>query len=122
MFADRYSHVERYSEQFQFTGILLAELRLMLRGVPKPVYGLMALINFIPLVAPRSGKMNLLPLVWLLPVLLWSQMGTREQRNNTAALLFSAPHSFLRQLPALWCAGVLVSSVFRRSAWSRARR
>ena len=38
-------------------------------------------------------------------------MGTREQRNNTAALLFSAPHSFLRQLPALWCAGVLVSLV-----------
>lgn len=108
-FRDRYSQGERYSEQFQFVGLLLAELRLMLRGVPKPVYALVALINFISLVAPRSQNMNLLPLLWLLPVLLWSQMGTREQRNNTASLLFSAPHSFLRQLPALWCAGVLVS-------------
>ena len=111
MFRDRYSQVGRYSEQFQFVGILRAELRLMLRGVPKPAYALIALINFIALVTPRSEKMNLLPLLWLLPVLLWSQMGTREQRNNTAALLFSAPHSFLRQLPALWCAGVLVSLV-----------
>jgi hypothetical protein len=109
MFRDRYSQVERYSEQFQFVAILLAELRLMLRGVPKPAYVLVALINFVALVTPRSDKLNLLPLLWLLPVLLWSQMGTREQRNNTAALLFSAPHSFLRQLPALGCAGVMVS-------------
>ncbi len=109
MLRDRYSQVERYSEQFQFVTILLAELRLMLRGVPKAAYALVALINFVVLVTPRSDKLNLLPLLWLLPVLLWSQMGTREQRNNTAALLFSAPHSFLRQLPALWCAGVMVS-------------
>lgn len=109
MFRARYSQVERYAEHFQFVTILLAELRLMLRGVPKAAYVLVAMINFVALVTPRSDKLNLLPLLWLLPVLLWSQMGTREQRNNTAALLFSAPHSFLRQLPALWCAGVMVS-------------
>jgi len=105
----RYAQAEGYSQQFQFLGILRAELRLMLRSVPRAVYGLVGLINFIALVAPRNQKLNLLPLLWLIPVLLWSQMGTREQRNNTAALVFSAPHSFLRQLPALWCAGVLVA-------------
>lgn len=108
-FRDRYSQAEQYSEQFQFVGILLAEFRLMLRGVRKPVYILVGLINFIALVIPGQQKANLLPLLWLLPVLLWSQMGTREKRNNTAPLLFSAPHSFLRQLPALWCAGLLIS-------------
>jgi hypothetical protein len=108
-FRDRYSQAEHYSEQFQFVGILLAELRLMLRGVPKPAYILVALINFIALMIPAQQKVNLLPLLWLIPVLLWSQMGTRELRNNTAPLLFSGPHSFLRQLPALWCAGMLVS-------------
>ncbi len=108
-FQDRYSPLRGYLQQFQFMEVLRAELRLMLRSVPVWIYIGMGIANFVPLVAPRSTNMNLLPLEWLVPVLLWSQMGTREQRNNTAALLFSTPHSFLRQLPAQWAAGVLVA-------------
>jgi hypothetical protein len=108
-FQDRYSPLKGYLQQFQFMEVLRAELRLMLRSVPVWVYVGMAIANFVPTVAPRGENMNLLPLVWLVPVLLWSQMGTREQRNNTAALLFSTPHSFLRQLPAQWAAGVLLA-------------
>lgn len=104
------SSLDRYAQQFQFVAVLRAELRLMLRGVPKVMYIAVALANFIAMVAPRSENMNLLPLLWLLPVLLWSQMGTRERSSNTSGLLFSAPHSFLRQLPALWLAGVLVAA------------
>ena len=107
--ADGYLQLNRYGEQFQFVSVVRAELRLMLRSVPLPVYGVMALINFIALVAPMQEHFNVLPLVWFAPVLLWSQMGTRERRENTAAMLFSAPHSFLRQLPALWTAGALVT-------------
>jgi hypothetical protein len=81
----------------------------MLRSVPWPVYGVMGIINFIAIVSPKQEHMNVLPLVWIAPVLLWSQMGTRERREITAGLLFSAPHSFLRQLPALWTAGALVT-------------
>ncbi len=107
--ADGYLQLNRYGEQFQFVSVVRAELRLMLRSVPLPVYGVMALINFTALVAPKPEHFNVLPLVWFAPVLLWSQMGTRERRENTAAMLFSAPHSFLRQLPALWTAGALVT-------------
>jgi hypothetical protein len=106
---DGYSQLAGYTQQFQFVSMVRAELRLMLRSVPLPVFGVMALINFIALVAPKQEHVNVLPLVWFAPVLLWSQMGTRERRENTAAMLFSAPHSFLRQLPALWTAGALVT-------------
>jgi hypothetical protein len=108
-FFDRYSPLYGHLQHFQFLQVLGAELRLMLRSVPRWVYAGMAIANLVPLVAPHSQKMNLLPLVWLVPVLLWSQMGTREQRNSTAAMIFSSPHSLLRQLPALWAAGVVVA-------------
>jgi hypothetical protein len=104
-----YSQIDRFGQQFQFVSVVKAELKLMLRSVPWPVYGVMGVINFIAIVAPAQEHMNVLPLVWIAPVLLWSQMGTRERRENTAGLLFSAPHSFLRQLPALWTAGALVT-------------
>ncbi len=104
-----YSQIDRLGQRFQFVSVLKAELKLMLRSVPWPVYGVMGIINFIAIVAPAQEHMNVLPLVWIAPVLLWSQMGTRERRENTAGLLFSAPHSFLRQLPTLWMAGALVT-------------
>jgi hypothetical protein len=46
---------------------------------------------------------------WIWPILLWSQMGCREARHNTTALLFSCERSLTRQLPAVWSAGVLVA-------------
>lgn len=104
-----YSQLDRVGHQFQFVSVVKAELKLILRSVPWPAFGVMGLINFIAIVAPQQEHTNVLPLVWIAPVLLWSQMGTRERRENTAGLLFSAPHSFLRQLPALWTAGVLVT-------------
>ena len=48
-------------------------------------------------------------LIW--PVLVWSQMGTREARFNTASLIFSSERSLSRQLPAVWIAGVVVAGV-----------
>ena len=104
-----YSQIDRFGQRFQFVSVVRAELKLMLRSVPWPVFGVMGIINFIAIVSPKQEHMNVLPLLWVAPVLLWSQMGTRERRENTAALLFSAPHSFLRQLPALWTAGALVT-------------
>jgi hypothetical protein len=50
-----------------------------------------------------------LVVAWIWPILQWSQMGCREARNNTGALLFSCERSLTRQLPAVWSAGVLVS-------------
>ncbi len=59
-----------------------------------------------PLVAGRGG---VILAAWIWPLLLWSQMGSREARWGTGALLFSSPRTLGRQLPAAWVAGVLVA-------------
>jgi hypothetical protein len=62
------------------------------------------------LVSPEAGvRAGFLIAAWIWPILLWSQMGCREARHATGALLFSSAHSLTRQLPALWTAGVLVA-------------
>ena len=37
-------------------------------------------------------------------------MGTREARFNTASLIFSSERSLVRQLPAVWIAGIMVAA------------
>jgi hypothetical protein len=46
---------------------------------------------------------------WIWPLLLWSQLGSREQRYFTESLIFCSPHILTRQLPAIWSAGVLLA-------------
>jgi hypothetical protein len=53
----------------------------------------------------------LLPIAWILPVLIWSKMGTREARHRTDQLIFSSADSLKRQLPAAWLAGVLLTMI-----------
>jgi hypothetical protein len=53
----------------------------------------------------------MLPLAWLLPVLTWSKLGTRETRFRTDQLVFSSANILRRQLPAAWLAGVLLAVV-----------
>jgi hypothetical protein len=48
--------------------------------------------------------------LWPLPI--WSEMGNRERKNNTDQMVFSAARPVLRQLPAAWLAGVLVTALF----------
>jgi hypothetical protein len=94
----------------RFIALVLAELRLLLRGRQWWWYtvaaGLFAGCLFAPLTAARSG---IILVAWLWPVLLWSQLGTREAQFSTQPLIFSAPHSFPRQLLSSWAAGVLLA-------------
>ena len=53
----------------------------------------------------------LLPVAWLLPVLIWSKLGTRENRHQPEQLVFSSANSLRRQLPAAWLSGVLLAMV-----------
>jgi hypothetical protein len=39
-------------------------------------------------------------------------MGNRERKNNTAQMVFSSRRPVLRQFPAAWLAGVLVTALF----------
>jgi len=100
---------------FGFGSILLAEVRLMLREFPSigGVGVLLALGLFAGgVVLPvDSARGMLLPMAWLLPVLYWSRLGTREARFGTGQLVFSSAFFVLRQFLALWVVGFLISLV-----------
>jgi hypothetical protein len=91
----------------RFFSVVVAELRLMLQGHPKWWYivaaGLFIACLASPLPASREG---IILAAWIWPMLIWSQMGSREARYATGSLIFSAPHALQRQLPAVWVAGV----------------
>ena len=90
--------------------LVAAELRLMLSGVPRVWWivalGLMVAAVFTPLAIARGF---ILPFAWIWPLLLWSAMGAREHRHQTAALLRCSPHPLARQLPATWLAGAAIT-------------
>jgi len=100
----------RTRPRIRFFSLVVAELRLTLRGHGWWWYmgaaGLFVACLASSLTAARSG---VIVAAWLWPVLLWSQMGTREAQFSTRPLIFSAQHAVPRQLMATWTAGVLVA-------------
>lgn len=101
---------ESLFNRFASGRILVAELRLMLQGLPFWWYAV-ALGLWIASVSmdPASARTNILQFLWIWPALLWSGMGTREKQFRTGSILFSAPRPLARQLPATWGAGFLVA-------------
>jgi hypothetical protein len=102
----------------RFLGLFVAELKLMLKG-PKLLWYIGAIgLNVACLLNPSAAVQRYLLLaVWIWPLAVWSQMGARERRFNTEQMVFSAPRSALRQLPAMWLAGVVVTIVAGSGAW-----
>jgi hypothetical protein len=94
----------------RFFAVVSAELRLMLKGQKWWWYSVAAGLLLASAAIPSpDGRGIALAFAWIWPVLLWSSMGVREMREQTYQLIFSAPHPLARQLPAIWCAGVLVA-------------
>jgi hypothetical protein len=90
----------------------MAELRIMLKGQHGVWYlGTLALIIVGASVPMTAGQSVVLPLAWLWPTLIWSQMGCREVRQGTNQYIFATARPVLRQLPATWLAGVLVAII-----------
>ena len=56
-----------------------------------------------------DARTGFIAAAWIWPILVWSQMGTRESQYSTGALIFSAPRAVPRQLLAIYAAGVLVA-------------
>lgn len=108
--AARLTPVPRTAIRSRFVQLVVAELRLLLRGHGWWWYagaaGLFIACVASPMDAARTG---LLPVAWIWPVLIWSQMGTREAQWSTGALIFSAPRAMPRQLMASYAAGVIVA-------------
>jgi hypothetical protein len=102
------------SEQHAFSPgrIMLAELRLLFKGIRWWWFVIFAGLNVAGLLLPtESARQYLLPAAWIVPLALWSTLGTREVRHNTGQLVFSAPHPLSRQFPLMWLAGVIVALV-----------
>jgi hypothetical protein len=96
-----------------FLRVLFAELRLLLNGRRWWWWLGIAGLNIAILVCPlTTTKLYLLPIAWLWPLPIWSEIGNRERNNNTYQMVFSAARPVLRQLPATWLAGVLVTALF----------
>jgi hypothetical protein len=92
-----------------FTILVLSELKLMLKGVSRWWYLVAVGLFIASLATPFAISHDLLVAVWIWPLPLWSQMGTRESRYGTSAFIFSAPSVLWKQLPAAWLAGVIVT-------------
>jgi hypothetical protein len=96
--------------RFRFPQLVVSEMQVMLKGQRWWWYiaalGLVIAGLSTPAVVGRGG---VLVAAWLWPILLWSQMGSREIRYGTHALIFSSQRALGRQLPAVWAAGVMVA-------------
>jgi hypothetical protein len=92
-----------------FGALVLAELRLMLKGSSVWWYAVAAGLWIATLVSPLSQQSIVLGLAWLWPILTWSQMGTRESLNDTEGFVFPSLHPLRRQFAATWIAGILLA-------------
>jgi len=94
----------------RWIALAVVELRIALKGRRWWWYavavGLIGGCLFSPMEISRGV---LLPFAWFWPVLVWSQMGSREAQWRTGALVFSARHAAPRQLAATYLAGVAVA-------------
>jgi hypothetical protein len=112
MSAAQLAPVVRTEVRARFVALVAAELRLLLRGHAWWWYagaaGAFLGCLFSPLESARSG---VIVFAWLWPLLIWSQLGTREAMFSTGSLIFSAPHAVPRQLLATYGAGVMVAVI-----------
>ena len=98
--------------RFNFLRMVLAEARLIRKGLPTIWYFIAAILFIAGLVVPPEiARQYILPFTWLWPILAWSQLGARESQNRAGGLIFSNAYPLQRQLPAMWLAGVLVTAL-----------
>ncbi|HSL42900.1 MAG TPA: hypothetical protein VK897_05675 [Anaerolineales bacterium] len=96
--------------------IILAELRLMLKGNHWAWYIGAAILWIFSLLAPENSMTLWLIILAIWPLLIWSKLGIRETYFRTNQIVFSCAHPLLRLLFATWLAGVLVTAIL----WSGA--
>ena len=95
---------------FVFGRVLVSELKLLLKGLRWWWYaGVIGLFIASFANTPENVRAFVLPFTWLWPILIWSGMGNREVTNNTQQMVFSSAAPLLRQLPATWLAGFIVT-------------
>ncbi len=94
----------------RFAALVVSELRLLLQGKRWWWYAIAGGLMLGSAVGTQASSQGFLLAAWLWPILVWSQLGCREIRYGTEALLYSSPQFLTRQLPASWMAGVLITA------------
>lgn len=102
-----------------FATLVAAELKLLLKGRSPFWYVVAVGLIAACLLSPLETVRVLLPIAWLWPLLLWSEMGVRARRYGVEALLLSSPTSLRMQLPAAWAAGTLLALMLGSGALLR---
>ena len=92
-----------------FGAIVLAELRLLVRGLSVWWYAVAAGLWIFQLFADAKGQSIAVGLAWIWPLLQWSQLGTREAVCATEQFIYPTLHPIRRQFFAQWLAGVLLA-------------
>lgn len=92
-----------------FGAIVLAELRLLVRGLSFWWYVVAAGLWIFQLFADTKGQSIAVGLAWIWPMLQWSQLGTREAVCATEQFIYPTLHPIRRQFVAQWLAGVLLA-------------
>jgi hypothetical protein len=96
--------------RFSFFHVLMAEIKLLLKGQRWWWYLGMAGAMIACLAVPSGAvREYALPAAWVWPILLWSAIGNREIRNNVQQMAFSSASPLFRQLPAQWLAGLILA-------------
>jgi hypothetical protein len=98
------------ANRFSFFTVLTAEFKLLIKGQPWWWYVIAGGILIACLANPSATVRRIvLPIAWVWPLLMWSAMGNRELHNNVQQMTFSSASPLLRQLPAQWLAGLIVT-------------
>ncbi|WP_152669091.1 Tat pathway signal protein [Paenibacillus sp. DMB20] len=94
-----------------FRPLLLAEWRLMMKSASFGWYIVAGILAVLCLAMPStvSSQWMIWPATWIWPLMLWSGIGNRETRFQTQFLVASSPHFLIRQLSAVWVAGILLT-------------
>lgn len=104
--------LDKSANRFSFFVVFIAEIKLLLKGQRWWWYVVMAGIVIACLVVPSTVvREYALPIAWVWPILLWSAIGNREIFNNVQQMTFSSASPLLRQLPAQWLAGFIVTQL-----------
>ncbi|HKJ37866.1 MAG TPA: ABC transporter permease subunit [Anaerolineales bacterium] len=99
-------------DRFRFMQVFTAELKLLLKGQRWWWYLVAGGLIVASLVNTSEVTQTvILPMAWVWPILLWSSIGNREFKQGVWQLTFSSASPLLRQLPAQWLAGFVLTLV-----------
>jgi len=95
---------------FAFPRLIILELKLLFKGGRWWWYLVAGGLFISSLVnTPENVRSFILPITWLWPILILSGLGNREMQHNVGQMVFSSTSPLMRQLPATWFAGFLVT-------------